>query len=130
MLTVASTKQLVQALSISRLDNSNSLLMGLPDSLIHLLDMVLRRAVPDQSVTELMKYLHWLPVESHIFVFKVLVFVYKCQNVLGPGYLTDMVTTYTPVWSLRSSTQKMLVVPRTKLKTVCDTAFSVTGPSV
>ena len=44
MLTVASTKQLVQALIISRLDYCNSLLMGLPDSLIHLLNMVKRRA--------------------------------------------------------------------------------------
>ena len=40
MLTVASTEQLVQALVISHLDYCNSLLMGLPDSLIHLLDMV------------------------------------------------------------------------------------------
>ena len=40
MLTVASTKQLVQALVISCLDYCNSLLMGLPNNLIHLLDMV------------------------------------------------------------------------------------------
>ena len=105
--------------------------MGLPDSLIHRLDMVQRHAARlihrdsgDQSVTRLMKDLHWLPVESHI-VFKVLV-----QNGLGPGYLTDMVTTYTPVLSLRSSTQRMLVVPRTKLKKVDDRAFTVAGPSV
>ena len=135
MLTVASTKQLVQALVISRLDYCNSLLMGLPDSLIHLLDMVQHRAARlhrdsgDQSVTGLMKDLHWLPVESRI-EFKVLVLVYKYQNGLGPGYLTDMVTTYTPVRSLRSSTQRMLVVPRTRLKTVSDRAFSVAGPSV
>ena len=110
--------------------------MGLPDSLIHLLDMVLRRAARlihrdsgDQSVTGLMKDLHWLPVESRI-VFKVLVLVYKCQNGLGPGYLTDMVTTYTPVRSLRSSTLRMLVVPRTRLRTLCDRAFSVAGPNV
>ena len=66
-----------------------------------------------------MKDLHWLPVESRI-VFKVLVLVYKCQNGLGPGYLTDMVIMYTPVWSLRSSTHRMLMVPRTRLKTVGD----------
>ena len=41
-----------------------------------------------------------------------------------------MVTTYTPVRSLRSSTQRMLVVPRTKLKTFGDRAFSVASPSV
>ena len=119
ILIVASTKELVQALIISRLDYCNSLLMSLPDSLIHLLDMLQHRAERlihrdsgDQSVTGLLKDLHWLPVESRI-VFKVLVLVYKCQNGLGPGYLTDMVTTYTPVRSLRSSTQRALVVPRT-----------------
>ena len=136
MLTVASTEQLVQALVISRLDYCNSLLMGLPDSLIHLLNMVHRRVArlihqdsADQSVTGLMKDLHCIPVESRI-VFKVLVLVYKCNNGLGPGYLTDMVTTYTPVRILRLSTQRMLVVPRTKLKTVSDRAFSIAGPSV
>ena len=134
MLTVASTKQLVQALS--RVNSCNSLLMCLPDSLIHLLDMVQRRAARlihrdsgDQSVTGLMKDLLWLPVESRI-VFKVLVLVYKCQNGLGSGYLTDMVTMYMPVRSLRSATQSMLMVPRTKLKMVSDRAFSVAGPSV
>ena len=86
--------------------------MGLPDSLIHLLDTVQRRAARlihrvsgDQSVTGLMKDLHWLPVEFRI-VFKVLVLVYKCQNGLGPGYQTDMVTMFG------------------------DRAFSVAGPSV
>ena len=136
MLTLASIKQLVQTLIISRRDNCNSLLMGLPDSLIHLFDMVQHRAARlihwysgDQSVTGLMKDLHWLPVESRI-VIKVLVLVYKCQNGPGPGYLTDMVTTYTPVRNLRSSSQRMLVVSRTKLKTVGDRTFSVAGPSV
>ena len=135
MLTVASTKQLVQALVIYHLDYCNSLLMGLSDSLIHLLDIVQRCAARlihrdsgDQSVTGLMKYLHWLPVESCI-VFKVLVLVYKCQNGLGPEYLTDMVATYMPVRSRRSSAQRMLGVPRTRLKTVGDWAFSVAGPS-
>ena len=65
MLTVGSTKQLVQALVISHLDYCNSQLMGIPDSLIHLLDMVQHRAARlihrdsgDQSVTGLMKDLH------------------------------------------------------------------------
>ena len=95
MLTVASTKQLAQALVISHLDYCNSLLMGLTDSLSHLLDMVqshaarlIHRVSGVHSVTGLMKDLHWLPVESRI-VFKVLVLVYMCQNGLGPGYLTD-----------------------------------------
>ena len=75
-----------------------------------------------------MKDLHWLPVESRIQ--GPCSCLYKCQNGLGPGYLNNMVTTYTPVRSLHSSTQRMLVVPRTRLKTDGDRAFSVAGPSV
>ena len=44
MLTVAATKQLVQALVISRLDYCNSLLTGIPTSLMSRLEMVQHRA--------------------------------------------------------------------------------------
>ena len=91
MLTVAATKQLVQALVISRLDYCNSLLTGIPTSLMSRLEMVQHRAARlifrssgHQSVTVLMKDLHWLPVTSRV-LFKVLVLVYKCRNGLGPG---------------------------------------------
>ena len=91
MLTVAATKQLVQALVISRLDYCNSLLTGIPTSLMSWLEMVQHRAARlifrssrHQSVTVLMKDLHWLPVTSCV-LFKVLVLVYKCRNGLGPG---------------------------------------------
>ena len=69
MLTVAATKQLVQALVISHLDYCNSLLTGIPASLMSRLEMVQHRAARlifrssgHQSVTVLMKDLHWLPV--------------------------------------------------------------------
>ena len=81
MLTVAATKQLVQALVISRLDYCNSLLTGIPTSLMSRLEMVQHRAARlifrssgHQSVTVLMKDLHWLPVTSRV-LFKVLVLV-------------------------------------------------------
>ena len=89
MLTVAATKQLVQALVISRLDYCNSLLTGIQTSLMSRLEMVQHRAARlifrssgHQSVTVLMKDLHWLPVTSRVR-FKVLVLVFKCRNGLG-----------------------------------------------
>ena len=134
MLTVAATKQLVQALVISRLDYCNSLLTGIPTSLMSRLEMVQHRAARlifqssgHQSVTVLMKDLHWLPVTSRV-LFKVLVLVYKCRNGLGPGYLTSMLSAYTPVCGLRSASYGLLVEPRSRLKTVGDRAFSVAGP--
>ena len=131
MLTVAATKQLVQALVISRLDYCNSLLTGIPTSLMSRLEMVQHRAARlifrcsgHQSVTVLMKDLHWLPVTS-----RILFLVYKCRNGLGPGYLTSMLSAYTPVRGLRSASYGLLVEPRSRLKTVGDRVFSVAGPS-
>ena len=129
MLTVAATKQLVQALVISRLDYCNSLLTGIPTSLMSRLEMVQHRATRlifrssgHQSVTVLMKDL--LLVTSRV-LFKVLVLVYKCRNGLGPGYLKSMLSAYTPVRGLRSASYGLLVEPRSRLKTVGDRAFSV-----
>ena len=100
MLKVAAAKQLVQALVISHLDYCNSLLTGIPTSLMSRLEMVQHRAARlifrssrHQSVTVLMKDLHWLPLTSHV-LFKVLVLVYKCRNGLGPGYLTSMLSAH------------------------------------
>ena len=42
-------------------------------------------------------------------------------------YLTDLFTYYTSQRTLRSCQQELLQVPRTKLKTVGDRAFSVAG---
>ena len=73
MLTVAATKQLVQALVISCLDNSFSLLTEIPTCLMSRLEMVqlLQRAAHlifrssgHPSVTVFMKDLHWLPIIS------------------------------------------------------------------
>ena len=72
-LTVAATKQLVQTLVISRLDYCNRFLTGIPTSLMNRLEMVQHRAARlifrssgHQSVTVLMKDLHWLPVTSRV----------------------------------------------------------------
>ena len=134
ILTVAATKQLVQALVISCLDYCNSLLTGIPTSLMSWLEMVQNRAAclifrssGHQSVTVLMKDLHWLPVTSCV-LFTVLVLVFKCRNGLGPGYLTSMLSAYTPVRGLRSASYGLLVETQSKLRTVCDSAFSVVGP--
>ena len=116
MLTVAATKQLVQALVISDLDYCNSLLTGMVQ---HRAAHLIFRSSGHQSVTVLMKYLHWLPVTSRVLP-KVLVLVYKCRNGLGPGYLTSMLSAYTPVRGLRSASYGLLVEPRSRLKTVCD----------
>ena len=82
------------------------------------------RSSRHQSVTVLMKDLHWLPVTSRV-LFNVFVLVYKCRNGLSPGYLTSMLPAYTPVLGSRSASYGLLVEPRSRLRTVGDRAFSV-----
>ena len=133
MLTVAATKQMVQALVISRLDYCNSLLTGLPDCLWERLEMVQHQAAclifgkmdrhQPVSVSALMMELHWLPVRWRI-QFMVLCLMYKCRHGLGPVYLTNDLVTYSPPHTLQSSDRKFLKEIMTNLKTVGDRAFS------
>ena len=80
-------------------------------------------------VTPLLREVHWLPVEQRI-IFKILFFTFKALNNLFPGYISDLLETYKPTRSLRSSSRNLLVIPRSKLKSYGDRAFSVSAPKL
>ena len=80
-------------------------------------------------VTPLLKELHWLPVEQRI-IFKILLLTFKALNNLCPSYVSDLLETYKPTRSLRSSSKNLLVVPRSQLKSYGDRAFSVCAPKL
>ena len=80
-----------------------------------------------EQVTPILKELHWLPVAVRI-EFKILVLVFKAYHGIRPHYISDMMTKYEPTTSLRSSSKRLLVFPRHKLKTYGRSAFSVNGP--
>ena len=81
-------------------------------------------------VTPLLRELHWLPV-SHRIKFKILVLLHKSYFGNGPAYLKNMLHKYTPARCLRSSEEALrFTVPKTKLKTFGDRAFSVLGPAL
>ena len=86
------------------------------------------RARKYDHVTPILIELHWLPVFYRIR-FKILLLTYKCLHGEGPEYLCNLLH---PVnersRSLRSSSMNMLQVPRTKLVTCGDRAFSVIAP--
>uniref|UniRef100_A0A8C5LQ96 Ribosomal protein L10e/L16 domain-containing protein n=1 Tax=Leptobrachium leishanense TaxID=445787 RepID=A0A8C5LQ96_9ANUR len=101
-LTAVTTKQLIHALVISRLDYCNNLLSGLPLSHLSPLQSILnasarlihltRRSV---SAAPLCESLHWLPIHCRI-KFKILILTYKTLTNSAPHYLSSLITKYTP----------------------------------
>ena len=125
---------LVHAFISSKLDHCNSLLHGLPKYLLARLQAVHIAAArvvtltPKHGhITPILINLHWLPVEFRI-TFKVLLLVYKALHGLAPSYISDLLNFKTYSRSLRSSCKEYLVVPRSRLKTYGDRAFSIAGP--
>ena len=127
---------LVHAFISSKLDHCNSLLHGLPKYLLARLQAVQNAAArvvtltpKHVHITPVLINLHWLPVECRI-TFKVLLLVYKALHGLAPSYISDLLNFKTYSRSLRSSCKEYLVVPRSRLKTYGDRAFSIAGPKL
>ena len=133
-LTVDQTKSLVHAYVTSRLDQNNSLLLGLPKKLILRLQNIQNAAARlimgvkkrDHITPSLIK-LHWLPIERRI-VFKVLLLIYKSLHGKGPKYLQDMLKPYNPPRDLRSASKNLLCVPDCHYMDTRKRAFSIRGP--
>ena len=68
------------------------------------------------------KKIHWLPVKYRVR-FKILLLTYKYNNNLTPGYLSCLVTPYQQERSLRSQSQGLLQVPKSRLKSYGDRSF-------
>ncbi len=126
---------LVQALVLSRLDYCNALLAGLPACTIKPLQLIQNAAArvvfnePKKAhVTPLFIRLHWLPIAARI-KFKVLMFAYKTTTGAAPIYLNLLVQTYAPSRSLRSASERRLVVPSQRGTKSLSRTFSWTVPS-
>ncbi|XP_073438176.1 uncharacterized protein [Dendrobates tinctorius] len=111
------TKTLVHALIISRLDYCNLLLSGLPSSTLAPLQSILHSAAqlihlsPRYSpASPLCQALHWLPIAQRL-QFKTLTMTYKAIHTLSPLYICDMVSRYLPACNLRSSQDLLLYSP-------------------
>ncbi|XP_071804869.1 uncharacterized protein [Asterias amurensis] len=105
----STTEKLIHAFVMSRIDNNNSLLYGLPECQLHKLQRVqnsaarlITRTRSLEPITPILRNLHWLPVKSRI-VFKLLTLTYKCKNGSAPDYLQDLIQHYHPPRKLRSS---------------------------
>ena len=126
--------QLVHSLVTSRLDYCNSLLYGLPACKIKPLQRVqnvaariVSRCDKRSHITPVLYSLHWLPVEQRI-KFKILLITFKCIHSLAPEYLSELIHQQSPNRSRRSQYQNSLMLPRTRLKSSGDRAFTFAAP--
>ena len=135
-LDVSSTKALVQALVLSRIDYCNALLVNVPlrlssklQRLMNAAARVISRKKSWQHITPTLKQFHWLPVIARI-KFKVLMMTYKCLNGSAPLYLQSLLKMYSSSRLLRSNVvlEGTLRVNRYKRKKHGGRAFSNIAP--
>jgi hypothetical protein len=134
-LTTEQVKSVIHAYVTSRIDQNNSLLLGLPKNSIKRIQCVQNASA--RLILGLKKYehitpgllsLHWLPVEYRI-LFKVLLLTFKCLNGQGPTYLKDLLVPYVPTRSLRSSSDNLLCTPKTHYAETLKRSFSARAPN-
>ena len=122
----------------TNLEYCNAILYGLPKVLLNCLQLVQNRAARIVTFTKktLVQYehftpsltdLHWLPVEYHI-IYKILLLVYKAINGFPPSYISNLLSFCNSFYSLRSYSNKLLQVARSKLKSYGDRRISIAEP--
>jgi len=129
-LTEEIAQVLVQATVISRLDYCNTLLTGLPVSILKPLQAIQNASArlilkqPKRAhVTHLLVHLHWLPIITR-FRFKSLCLAYRSISNLAPSYLKPLFHVYSPSRTLRSSQKQLLVIPSQKGKKSLNKTFA------
>ena len=127
---------LVHAFVSTKLDYCNSLLPGLSQIQIQRLQYVQNSAArlltgtrKYDSITPILKELHWLSVAERIH-YRVLLLTFKLLNNLASFYLKELLTPYVPIRTLWSSNKGFLRVPRCNLKTYGDRVFSHIAPTL
>ena len=128
---------LIHALISSRLDFANSLFCNLPKKDVTKLQRLQNSAArlltftkKSDSISPILRSLHWLPVDKRI-IFKIMLLVHhSVYSLSSPTYLSNSVSKYNPTRSLRSSSDTLLLnTPRIKLAWG-DRAFSAMGPKL
>jgi len=119
---------------VSKLDYCNSVLAGLPDTLLQRLQSVLNAAARlvfsariAEHTTPLLLELHWLKVPERI-QFRLCVLVYRCLQGTAPSYIGETLQLVSDVRTrrhLRSAASSTLTVPTTRRTTLGDRAFPV-----
>ena len=90
--------------------------------------LILNKSKHDH-VTPLLKELHWLPVKYRI-KYKLAKLAFRHFDGTLPLYLSSSFCTYQPSHSLRSSTERLLKIPKTNLKIFGERSFGYIAPTV
>ena len=109
------TEKLVHAFVTSQIDYCNSLLFGISklqlarlQSLQNAASRLIHRTRRFESITPVLKDLHWLPITARIR-FKILLITFKIILGIAPMYLRDLVKLYVPARDLRSNGSLLLI---------------------
>ena len=137
LLSADSTKTLVSAFVLSRLDYCNSLLSGCPKHLLEKLQKVhnsaarlVLKAHKRDHVSPLLRTLHWLPIQARI-EYKLSTVCHSFFSDTAPVYLSDLLRVYSPSRQLCSSSDsRTFCIPHIKTKTFGHRSFSHAAPSV
>ena len=130
-LSDANTAQLVSSPILSRLDYCHSTLSGLPSCSLNRLQKVktmrpdLSSANENQTTLLLFwKKLQWLPVEARIH-YKTATLAFRHFDNSLPPYLSELLHTYQPSWTLnlRSTSEKLLKVTKTNSRSAGSISF-------
>ena len=131
------TKILVQALILSKLDYCNSLLLGTPKYNIAKLQRIQNMScrmiyqLPKFStINTYLAQLHWLKTQERI-TYKVATIMYKCINNIAPAYLLEMVISQLPhTRILRSTHRGLLYTTKSRTEFVHSSSFKSMGPCI
>ena len=91
--------------------------------------LLIHRSSKYDHVTPLLIDLHWLPVEQRI-IFKIALVTFKALHGVAPSYISELISDHASSRTLRSSSLKLLDVPKFRLKTYGGRAFAVAAPTV
>ena len=82
-----------------------------------------------EHITPILIELHWLPLEFRI-QYKLAVLAFRHFEGTLPPYLSSVLHTYQPPRVLRSSSEKLLKIPRVNLKSAGERSFHFAAPTV
>ena len=134
-LTEKATACLVNSVVTSHLDFCNSSLTGITSDQLNHLQRVQNCATrlvvkkrKHENITPILTELHWLPLEFRI-QYKLAVLAFRHFEGTLPLYLSSVLHTYQPSHVLRSSSEKLLKIPRVNFKSAGEHSFHFAAPT-